>query len=74
MKTYISENSLDPKQKEFRKFVSKHTDAFVQWEMLSRADDEDFTEIPIEDFLDMIARDSIWYTTFLNNIKVRLTK
>lgn len=74
MKTSTSENSLDPRQKEFRKFVSKHTDAFVQWEMLSRADNDDFSEIPLEDFLDMIARDNLWYTTFLNNIKIRLTK
>jgi len=58
--------------KEFKKFASRHSQAYIEWEMLSRADSDDIYEIPLWDFLDMISRDYQWYTTFLNNIKVRL--
>tara|TARA_E500000305_G_C3834530_1_gene148879 strand:- start:244 stop:456 length:213 start_codon:yes stop_codon:yes gene_type:complete len=65
---YCTEES----NKEFKKFVSRHSQAYIEWEMLSRADSDDVYEIPLCDFLDMISRDYQWYTTFLNNIKVRL--
>ena len=52
---------------------NKHCDAYVQWEMLHRAHLFTIDEIPLDHFLDVIGRDPLWYNTFLNNIKVRLT-
>ena len=42
--------------------------------ILHRCEHDTHDEIPLDDFLDMIARDSHWYAIFLNNIKIRLTK
>ena len=72
MKSSTSESSSE--SKELRRFVSRHSSAFVDWEILHRSHHEIDEEIHLEDFLDMIARDSHWYSIFLNNIKVRLTK
>lgn len=44
----------------------------MDWEILHRASHDNYEEIPLDALLDMIARDNQWYTTFLNNIKVRL--
>jgi hypothetical protein len=72
MKSSISENSSE--SKELKRFVSRHSNAFADWEILYRIDNDVWEEIPMDIFLDLIARDAQWYTTFLNNIKVRLTK
>ncbi len=72
MKSYYKESSID--KKNFKRFASKHSSAFVDWEILYRANNEIYEEIPLDNFLNMIARDYQWYTTFLNNIKIRLTK
>lgn len=72
MKSYTSESSKD--KKELKKFISRHTSAYVDWEMLHRLDNNFIDEIPLDNFLDMIGRDYLWYNTFLNNIKVRMKK
>ena len=72
MKSYYKENLTD--KNNFKKFASRHSSAFTDWEMLHRADKEIYDEIPLDNFLDLIGRDYQWYTTFLNNIKIRLTK
>jgi len=72
MKLSISESSSE--SKELKKFASKHSSAFVDWEILHRCQHDIHEEIPLGDFLDMIARDPHWYSIFLNNIKIRLTK
>lgn len=72
MKLSTSESSSE--SKELKRFISKHSSAFVDWEILHRANSELYDEIPLCDFLDMIARDPHWYSIFLNNIRVRLTK
>jgi hypothetical protein len=72
MKSSISENCSE--SKELKRFVSRHSNAFADWEILYRIDNDVWEEIPMDIFLDLIARDAQWYTTFLNNIKVRLTK
>jgi hypothetical protein len=69
MKLFKKEKSKE--QKEFRKFASKHCDAFVEWETLHRANFDNFYEMHLEEFLDAIGRDSLWYYTFLNNIRLR---
>lgn len=71
MKLSTKENSID--KKDLKKLVSRHCDAYVQWEMLHRAHLFTIDEIPIDHFLDIIGRDYLWYNTFLNNIKIRLT-
>lgn len=60
-------------KKELRKFISRHSSAFVDWEILHRIHKDSMDEIPLDNFLDIIGRDRLWYNTFLNNIKVRLT-
>ena len=72
MKSSTSESSSV--SKELKNFASRHSSAFVDWEILHRCEHETHDEIPLDDFLDMIARDSHWYAIFLNNIKIRLTK
>jgi len=72
MKLSISESSNE--SKELKKFASKHSSAFVDWEILHRCQHDIYEEIPLCDFLDMIARDPHWYSIFLNNIKIRLNK
>ena len=70
MKLFTKENSNE--SKELKKFISRHSRAFVDWEILHRASHDNYEEVPLDTLLDMIARDNQWYTTFLNNIKVRL--
>ena len=70
LSTIVSSSEI----KELKKFASRHSSAFVDWEILHRCEHETHDEIPLDDFLDMIARDSHWYAIFLNNIKIRLTK
>jgi len=72
MKSYTSESSTD--KKELKKFISRHTSAYVDWEILQRLHNDSIDEIPLDNFLDMIGRDYVWYNTFLNNIKVRMKK
>jgi hypothetical protein len=72
MKSYTSESSTD--KKELKKFISRHTAAYVDWEILQRLHNDSIDEIPLDNFLDMIGRDYVWYNTFLNNIKVRMKK
>ncbi len=72
MKSSTSESSSE--SKELKRFASRHSDAFADWEILYRIENDIWDEIPLDSFLDLIARDAQWYTTFLNNIKVRLTK
>lgn len=70
----LSKKEKNKDRKDFRKFASKHCDAFVAWEMLRRADSDNFDEMDLEEFLDAIGRDSLWYYTFLNNIRLRNIK
>lgn len=72
MKLYTNENEID--KKELKKFVARHSTAYTDWEILHRLDRDEIDEIPLDNFLDMIARDEVWYNTFLNNIKIRLLK
>lgn len=72
MKLYTRENSKE--SKEIKKFVSRHSRAFTDWEILYRSDKGIYDEIPLDNFLDIISKDYHSYTIFLNNIKVRLTK
>ncbi len=72
MKLYYKEKLTD--KNNFKRFVSRHSSAFTDWEILHRAHKGIYDEIPLDNFLDLIARDYQWYTTFLNNIKIRLTK
>jgi hypothetical protein len=72
MKSSTSEKSSE--SKELKKFASRHSNAFVDWEILHRMSNDSYEEIPLDNFLDVISRDTQWYTTFLNNIRVRLTK
>lgn len=61
-------------KKEFKKFISRHSNAFVDWELLYRTSRDSLDEIPLDNFLDLIARDRVWYNTFLSNIKIRINK
>lgn len=61
-------------KKELKKFTSRHSSAFVDWEILYRTHNDSLDEIPLDNFLDIIARDRVWYNTFLSNIKIRLNK
>lgn len=72
MKSYTSEKKID--KKELKIFTSKHSEAFTDWDYLHRMHTDSFDEIPLDHFLDMIGRDYVWYNTFLNNIKIRLSK
>ncbi len=72
MKSFTSESFCE--SKELKRFSSRHSNAFTDWEILYRIENDIWEEIPLDIFLDLIARDMQWYNTFLNNIKVRLTK
>ena len=72
MRLFIKESKKE--KKDFKKFVSRHSSAYVDWELLYRMDKCQINEIPLDEFLELIARDDLWYNTFLNNIKIRLTK
>lgn len=66
--------STSEMNKEFNKFASRHSNAFIDWEILNRVHNENFEEIGLQDLLDMISRSEHWYATFLNNIRIRLIK
>lgn len=72
MKLYTKESKIE--EKELKKLVSRHTEAYTYWEILNRLQNDDTDEIPLDVFLDLIGRDHSWYYTFLNNIRIRLTK
>jgi hypothetical protein len=60
--------------KDLKRFASRHSSAFIDWEIMYRVYNDIYEEIPLHDFLDIISKDYQWYTTFLNNIKIRLQK
>jgi hypothetical protein len=64
--------SINEKNKDFKRFASKHSNAFIDWEMLHRAHTENWEEVGLDDLLEMISRTEHWYSTFLNNIRIRL--
>jgi hypothetical protein len=72
MKLSTEESKKD--KKDFKKFISRHSNAYTDWEILHRMNNCALDEIPLDNFLNLIARDDLWYNTFLNNIKIRLTK
>lgn len=72
MKTYTKEKSLG--RDSFRAFHSRHTGAFVDWEILHRSHLSELEEMHLGDMLESISRDSLWYNTFLNNIVERVKK
>jgi hypothetical protein len=72
MKLFTKESKKD--KKDFKKFISRHSSAYLDWELLHRINNQSLDEVPLDNFLDLIARDDLWYNTFLNNIKIRLTK
>lgn len=70
MKSSTKEKSSE--NKELKKFISRHSKAFTDWEILHRASHENYEEVSLDCLLDLIARDKQWYTTFLNNIRIKL--
>ena len=53
-------------------FLKRHSDAFVAWEILSRAANDDIYEIPADHFVEICGRDEVWINNTISNARSRI--
>jgi len=53
-------------------FLKKHSEAFVGWELLNRAANDDIYEIPPEHLVDILGRDEVWLNNTISNARNRI--
>ena len=54
------------------RFLKKHSNAFVSWEILNRASTGDIYEIPPEHFVEILGRDEVWLNNTISNARNRI--
>jgi hypothetical protein len=53
-------------------FLKKHSNAFVCWELLNRASNDEIYEIPSDHFVDILGRDEGWLNNTISNARNRI--